>query len=124
MKRPSSSPFVAAACAAALCLVSSAPEAKVKYETQHDKTVNFATLKTWAWHPSGTGEVKLALTPQSDPDRIKKIADPIIVAAVEKAQHAIRRDRHARDSVAAREIVHAEWIRGIYRRVDGRLKPT
>lgn len=89
MTRFPSPSFVVAACAAALlCLASSVPEAKVKYETQHDKTLNFATLKTWAWHPSGTGEVKLALTPQSDPERIKKIADPIIVAAVEKEMAA------------------------------------
>ena len=76
------------AVAALFSIASSAPEAKIKYETQHDKTVNFAALKTWAWHPSGKGEVKLALTAQSDPERIKKIADPIIVAAVEKEMAA------------------------------------
>lgn len=77
---------VASAVLALWCLAAAAPEAakKIKIDTQHDKAVNFAALKTWAWHPSGKGEVKLALTPQSDPERIKAIAGPVIEAAVEK----------------------------------------
>jgi hypothetical protein len=89
--RPSARLVVAAAAVLALwCLAVSAPVTaqKIKLETQHDETVDFAPLKTWAWHPSGKGEVKLALTPQSDPGRIKALVDPIIVPAVEKEMAA------------------------------------
>ena len=80
---------VALAVAAAWFLAAAAPEAqKIKYETQHDKTVDFSTMKTWNWDPSGTGEVKLALTAQSDPERVKRLVDPVIVAAVEKEMAA------------------------------------
>lgn len=77
---------VALAAVAGLWAVAIAvPEAKkIKLDTEYDKTVNFAGLKTWAWHPSGKGEVKLAISSSSDPARLKAIADPVIVAAVEK----------------------------------------
>lgn len=71
--------------AALWALAPAAPEArKLKITTQQDKTFAFAGLKTWNWHPSGTGEVKLALTAESDPAKLKALADPVIVAAVER----------------------------------------
>jgi hypothetical protein len=71
-------------------MIPAAPQAakKIKLDTQHDETFNFAGLKTWAWHPTGTGEVKLALTSTSDPAKVKALVDPIIVAAVEKEMAA------------------------------------
>lgn len=74
-----------AAIAALGVLIPAVPEAqKVKISTEQDKTFSFAGLKTWNWHPSGTGDVKVALTAQSDPARWKALADPVMVAAVEK----------------------------------------
>lgn len=79
----------AAAITAAWLGMAMAPEAKkIEIKTQHDKTVSFAGLKTWAWHPSGVGDVKLALTPDSDPARVRDRAEPVIVAAVEKEMAA------------------------------------
>jgi hypothetical protein len=98
-----------AAVAAAWLLAGVAPEAKkIKLDTQHDKTVNFAALKTWAWHPSGKGEVKLALTPQSDPEKIKAIADPVIVSAVEKEMAA----RGLRQVTENADILMTYWLLG------------
>lgn len=74
-----------AATAALWTLAPAVTEAKkVKISAEHDKTFSFAGLKTWAWHPSGTGEVKVALTAESDPERWKARADPVMVAAIEK----------------------------------------
>jgi hypothetical protein len=37
---------------------------------EYDKTFSFAGLNTWAWHPDGAGDVRLALTPDDDPKRV------------------------------------------------------
>jgi hypothetical protein len=54
-----------------------------KIEVQRDKKFNFATLKTWAWNPSGPGDVKVWLTAESKSEPVKKTYEPVIMKAVE-----------------------------------------
>ena len=86
---PSRPSLTVAALATALVtawfLAIAVPEAKkIQYDFDFDETVDFVKLKTWGWHPSGRGEVKLAISSTSDPAPLKAKADPVIVAALEK----------------------------------------
>jgi hypothetical protein len=63
-------------------VVAPALDAKVKIQVQHDKTFDFSTLKTWAWYPSGAGEVKMLISADDDPAQLKAQVDPIITEAV------------------------------------------
>jgi len=75
----------AAAAAAIAWLATARPEAaKTDINADFDKTFSFVGLKTWAWHPDGAGDVKLALTANSDPKRIAALVDPILVPAIER----------------------------------------
>jgi Domain of unknown function (DUF4136) len=51
---------------------------------EYDKTFSFAGLNTWAWHPDGAGDVRLALTPDDDPKRVAARIEPVILPATEK----------------------------------------
>jgi Domain of unknown function (DUF4136) len=44
---------------------------------------DFATLKTWAWNPSGPGDVKVWITAESKSEPVKRTYEPVIVKAVE-----------------------------------------
>jgi hypothetical protein len=50
----------------------------------YDKTFSFAGLSTWAWHPDGAGDVRLALTPDDDPKRVAARIEPVILPATER----------------------------------------
>jgi hypothetical protein len=54
-----------------------------KIQVQRDKNFDFATLKTWAWNPSGPGDVKVWLTAESKSEPVKKTYEPVIMKAVE-----------------------------------------
>lgn len=56
--------------------------ARVDVRVESDKTFDFKAMHTWAWNPQGPGEVKMARTPQDDPEAMRKRAEPIIVEAV------------------------------------------
>jgi len=71
---------IALALTAALAATTSA---KVKVKTQHDKTFDFARVRTYAWHPTGAGEVKLLQSSGDDPAQIQARLDPIIRSTVE-----------------------------------------
>jgi uncharacterized protein DUF4136 len=51
---------------------------------EYDKTFSFAGLNTWAWHPDGAGDVRLALTADDDPERVAARLEPVILPATEK----------------------------------------
>jgi hypothetical protein len=57
--------------------------AKTKIQVQKDQKFDFSTLKTWAWNPSGPGDVKVWLTAESKSEPVKKTYEPVIVKAVE-----------------------------------------
>jgi hypothetical protein len=50
----------------------------------YDKTFSFAGLSTWAWHPQGAGDVRLALTADDDPKRVAARIEPVILPATER----------------------------------------
>ena len=47
-----------------------------------DKAFDFTPVRTWAWNPQGPGEVKMARTPDDDPEAMKRQAEPWIRDAV------------------------------------------
>ena len=59
--------------------------AKLKVTTQFDKTFDFKGLRTFAWHPSGTGDVKLLQATNDNPAQIRTLVEPVIVRDVERA---------------------------------------
>src|SRR5262245_32202117 len=50
----------------------------------YDKTFSFAGLTTWAWHPQGAGDVRLAMTADDDPKRVAARIEPVILPATER----------------------------------------
>jgi hypothetical protein len=58
--------------------------AKTDVTVDHDPMFAFAGLRTWRWHPDGSGEVKLAVSRDDDPKQVAATVDPIIVPAVER----------------------------------------
>jgi hypothetical protein len=60
-------------------------DAKIKIRADYDKTFNFAALKSWTWHPEGAGEVKMAVTPDDNPEDIRARFEPVIKDAVAQA---------------------------------------
>ena len=61
------------------------PEAaKTDITTQFDKDFVFASVHTWTWHPDGPGDVRQAISADTDPKAIAARVDPIIVPAVER----------------------------------------
>lgn len=67
---------------AAIALLSSRMLARVDVNIEFDPKFDFTTIKTWAWTPTGYGDVKMARTQSDNPEAYKKLAEPIIVDAV------------------------------------------
>jgi Domain of unknown function (DUF4136) len=59
--------------------------AKVKVTVQREESFSFVGMRTWAWHPDGAGDVKMALTPDDDPAAVRNRFEPVIIDAVGKA---------------------------------------
>ena len=61
------------------------PEAaKTDISVDFDKAFAFASVHTWAWHPDGPGDVRLAVSSSDDPKRVAARVDPVIIPAVER----------------------------------------
>src|SRR5215203_3045482 len=58
--------------------------AGLKVRVQKDKTFDFTTARTWAWHPTGAGEVVMAVTADDNPAAMKARFEPVIKSAVEQ----------------------------------------
>ena len=56
--------------------------AGVDVRAEFDKKYDFKSVRTWAWNPEGPGQVRMARTPDDDPEAMRKRAEPIIVDAV------------------------------------------
>jgi Domain of unknown function (DUF4136) len=69
---------------AAMLAAPIALSASVKVRSQQDKAFDFRGLTTWAWHPEGPGDVRMALTAEDDPAAVKTRFEPVIKDAVEK----------------------------------------
>ena len=58
--------------------------AQTDITADYDKKFSFAGLRTWAWHPDGAGDVRLAVSSEDDPKRVASRVDPVIVPAIER----------------------------------------
>jgi hypothetical protein len=87
MSRPSRC-VVVFRCAAALAVASwltvDIGTAKVRVRAQRDEAFDFRGLRTWAWHPTGAGNVHMALTPDDNPAAVKQRLEPIVMDAVQQ----------------------------------------
>jgi hypothetical protein len=66
-------------------VVVSAAAAGVKARSQRDKKFDFTTVRTFAWHPEGAGEVKILALTGDDPKLLQAQLDPVIRDAVERS---------------------------------------
>jgi len=83
-------PTLAVTMAALAFAVGVRPEAaKTDIHADRDPAFTFAGLKTWAWHPDGAGDVRQAISADTDPHAIAARVDPIILPAVERELQAL-----------------------------------
>jgi len=79
--------------AAAVFLLAESALARVDVKIDFDKAFNFTAVRTWRFDPAGNGEVKMARTQQDDPDAVKKVAEPIILDAVNTEMQKLKLQR-------------------------------
>ena len=86
----------------ALALVVPTSFARVKVTVEFDKTVDFKSKRTWAWDTPQPGKVMMARTQYDDPDAMRKVAEPIILDAMntETARRGLKPASSAPDLVA------------------------
>jgi hypothetical protein len=68
----------------AVAVAASTAGAKVKIKTQRDKSYDIKKVKTYAWHPTGAGDVKILQATDDQPKVILARVDPVIRSAVEQ----------------------------------------
>jgi uncharacterized protein DUF4136 len=56
--------------------------AGVEVRSEFEKTFDFTQVRTWGWNPKGRGDVRMARTPEDNPEAMQQRAEPIIVEAV------------------------------------------
>jgi Domain of unknown function (DUF4136) len=56
--------------------------ARVKVQVNYDKKFDFKPARTWAWNPSGAGQIMMARTADDDKEAARKMAEPIILEGV------------------------------------------
>jgi hypothetical protein len=56
--------------------------AKIKTRAEADPQFSFAGVRTWAWTPSGSGDVYVARSSTDEAAPVKKRVDPVITAAL------------------------------------------
>lgn len=66
-----------------LALTATALTAATKIRAERDPAFDFTTLKTWAWRPSGPGDVKVWVTAESKSEPVQRQYEPVIVQSVE-----------------------------------------
>jgi hypothetical protein len=72
----------ALAVSTAIALMAHTLLARVDVKVEFDRAFDFKSVKTWAWDPSGPGQVKMARTQTDDPEAMQQRAEPVIVDAV------------------------------------------
>lgn len=55
-----------------------------KIKVQKDPKIDVATFKTWIWHPTAPGDVKVWISADSKSEPVKKQYEPILMQAVEE----------------------------------------
>jgi hypothetical protein len=82
--------LITATVTATLCVIAPAlsDAAKTDITVDYDKAFAFSRVRTWAWHPDGPGDVKLAVSAEADPTRVAARVNPVIVPAIEREMTA------------------------------------
>ena len=93
MMHPAESKIVGLALATAMALVLHVDVEGIDVQVEHDKAFNFKPVRTWAWAPEGPGNVRMARTPDADPDAMKRKAEPVILDAVATEMMRLRLQR-------------------------------
>ena len=88
MSRAHSIAFVLAAAVLAWMAGVRPEAAKTDIHSEGDPSFSFVGLKTWAWHPDGSGDVRQAISQDTDPKEIARRVDPIILPTVERELQA------------------------------------
>ena len=65
-------------------LFSTAVYAKIDVKVEHDKAFDFKSVRTWAWSEAERGTVVMARTQKDDAGAMREVAEPIIVAAMQR----------------------------------------
>jgi len=73
---------IAVACAGAIAATLTVGAARIKVHADADPAFDFRTVRTWAWHDDGPGEVKMARSADDDPAPIQRRFGPTIADAV------------------------------------------
>jgi hypothetical protein len=84
IRRSASSHWEGLALIALLVLTAAITLEAVKIQTQRDPKFDFSPLKTWAWTPSGPGDVKVWVTAESKSEPVKRQYEPVLMQAVEE----------------------------------------
>jgi hypothetical protein len=71
-------------CAGVIAATVCVGAAKIKTRADADPQFDFKTVRTWAWHKDGPGEVKMARSSEDDPKAIQRRVEPTLVDAVTK----------------------------------------
>ena len=74
---------------AAGLLFATVVHAKIDVKVDHDKSFDFKSVRTWAWADAERGAVIMARTQKDDPEAMREMAEPIIVASM--ARESARR---------------------------------
>src|SRR5689334_10903232 len=54
----------------------------IDVKVDFDKRFDFKMARSWSWKPDEPGFVRMARTPDDDPETMRKRAEPIIMSAV------------------------------------------
>ena len=70
--------------------------AAIKVHVDLDKAFDFRQVNSWAWGTPEAGRVMVARTPTDDPEAIQRLAEPIIMDAVDRGDAGPWLDAHRR----------------------------
>ena len=92
--------------AAAIALALPAVLEAVDTEVDYDKAFDFKPLRTWGWNPAGMGEVKMARTPDDDPDAMTRMVEPVMRDAMSQEMTK----RGLTESASAPDVVVTYYV--------------
>ena len=72
----------ATAALAMLGLAVQITSARIDVKVDFDKTFDFKSVRTWTWASPLPGDVKMARTKEDDPEAMRRLAEPIILEAM------------------------------------------
>jgi hypothetical protein len=74
--------WIATAAMAMLGLAVQITSARIDVKVDFDKNFDFKSVRTWTWSSPLPGDVKMARTKDDDPEAMRRLAEPIILDAM------------------------------------------